>query len=278
MKNILTLALVFVSFMAFGQITTPSASPACMVKQTVGLTDISVEYARPSVKGRTIFAADGLVPHGNVWRTGANAATKVTFSDDVTVNGNALSAGSYAILTKPMADKWDVHFYNYEGRSWSSYVEKEPALITSSNTVELPIKVESFMIMFDNLTAESATLEFVWENTLVALEIGVNVDDKVMADINKVLGGPSPGDYYNAANYYHSMGKDLDQALEWINIATDIPDPKFWQVRRKALILADLGKKDEAISAAKQSLMLAEKAGNADYIALNKKSIAEWTK
>lgn len=260
----------------FGQIQTPQPSPTSEIKQTVGLTDVTIVYSRPSVKGRTIFTADGLVPHGEVWRLGANQATKISFSDDVKVGGKAIKGGDYAVLAKPTASSWEIMFFPYEGGNWASYVEKTPAATAKSDVQALPFSVESFTMMLGDLTANSANLYVMWDKTTVAIPIEAEVDKKVMASIDKIMAGPSANDYYAAASYYHDAGKDLDKALEMIQKATKVEKPAFWQVRREALILADLGKKDAAIEAAEKSKALAEKAGNKDYVRMNEKSIKEW--
>ena len=279
LKNVSLLLIIcaFLSFSLEGQIRTPAPSPSATFTQDVGLSKITVEYSRPSAKGRTIFSADGLVPHDAIWRAGANAATKVTFSDDATVNGSELKGGSYAVLVTPRATSWDVHFYTYEGGNFGSYVEKTPAATVNAQVQKLPFNVESFTIAVGNLTSNSAHLEFMWENTYVGLNVEVEVDSKVMANIERVMAGPSGNDYFNAASYLHDSGKDLNLALEYITKATDVPEPRFWQVRRKALILADLGRKADAIAAAKQSMELAKAAGNQDYVRMNKKSITDWS-
>jgi hypothetical protein len=276
MKNVLFLALLFLGFTLNGQIETPAPSPGSTITQTVGLTDVEVVYSRPAVKKRDIFSADGLVPFNKVWRTGANQATKVTFSTDVTINGEKLDGGSYAILSIPSASNWKVHFYAYESSSFSSYVEKDPNLVVTAKTMKLNDSVESFTIGFENLKANGADMTFAWAKTKAMLNVGVDSDGTVMASIDRVLAGPSQGDYYNAASYYHTAGKDLNKALEWVEKATAGDNPRFWQVRRKALILADLGKKKEAIAAAQMSLDLAKAAGNQDYVRLNEKSLKEW--
>ena len=173
---------------AQAQISTPAPSPAAKVMQTVGLTDVTVEYSRPSVKGREVFAANGLVPFDKFWRTGANAATKITFSDEVKVGEESLPAGDYAILTKPSVTQWEVMFYEYEGGNWGSYVEKTPAATVTAKTMKSGMNTESFMIYFDELTNTGAHLKMAWANTVVAVPIAVYVDERVMADIN--LGGP----------------------------------------------------------------------------------------
>lgn len=277
--NLFSLAvLCLVGTSGYGQIRTPAPSPSSTVKQAVGLTEITIDYSRPGVKGRTIFAADGLVPYGKMWRTGANAPTQISFSDDVKVGGKELEGGDYVILTIPTASSWTVNFYPAEGGGWGSYTEKEPAASVKANTDALPFSVESFTIAFNNITSTSADLMFYWDQTIAAVPIEVEVDKKVMADIERVMSGPTQNDYFAAASYYHESGKDLNKALEYIQKATSMEPARFWQVRREALILADMGKKKEAIAAAKRSMKLAEEAGNDDYVRMNKKSIDEWMK
>lgn len=280
MKNLkfAILSLVFLASVQLNaQIKTPAASPSATVMQTVGLTDVTVEYSRPSAKGRTIFASEGLVPFGKVWRTGANGITKVTFSDDVTIEGKELAKGSYGVLTMPSANIWAVHFYAYDKSNWSSYTEKTPDLVVNVTSKKIKESVETFTIGLANVSSTSADLEISWENTVVPVKIGVEVDKTVMAAIEKTMAGPSTGDYYAAGQYYHESGKDLKQALAWVQKATQVDEPRFWQVRREALILADLGMTKEAIMAAKKSLELATAAGNDDYVKMNEKSIAEWS-
>lgn len=263
---------------AIAQIQTPAPSPAAELEQTVGLTDIQINYSRPGVKGRTIFAEDGLVPYGKVWRFGANAATKFEFDKDVVVAGTEMEAGEYAVLCKPMAEEWMLMFYPYESGSWGSYVEKEPAATITVKPEKSPVMVERMRFTVEDITMTDAQIVFAWDKTMVKIPVEVHTEKQVQASIDGVMAGPTPNDYYAAASYYHDMGKDLDKALEWITIATDVEEPRFWQVRRKALILADMDKKAEAIKAAKMSLELAEKAGNEDYVRMNKASIEEWSK
>ena len=257
------------------QIRTPAPSPSASFTQEIGLIEVSAEYSRPGVKGRTIFG--DLVPYNKVWRTGANAATKISFSGDVTIEGEELPAGSYAILSVPGAQSWDVHFYTYEGGSWGSYVEKEPALVVSSDVTPLPISVQNFMIMIDDVTASGGTLEFIWDKTLVGLDIETEVDKAVMASIKQTLAGPTAGEYLAAGSYLFSSGKDLGTALEYVQKATHTDSPRFWQLRTEAEILGKMGKVDEAIKVANKSKALAMEAGNDDYVKINEKNIAMWS-
>lgn len=276
----LSAMLLLLSFSALdlnGQIKTPAPSPSSELKQTVGLTDVTIVYSRPNVKGRAIFAEDGLVPFGKPWRLGANAATKFSFSEDVMIAGSKLKAGDYAVLATPGAAEWKFMFYPYESGNWGSYLEKEAAAVASLKPITGDKNVETMSFYIANVQAASADIVFSWEKTKVTLPLEADTDKQVMASIESVLNGPSQNDYFAAATYYHESGKDLNQALAWVEKATAGDEPRFWQVRRKALILADLGKKEAAVKAAQLSLELAEKAGNEDYVRMNKKSIEEWT-
>jgi hypothetical protein len=268
-----------ISSLLRAQITTPAASPSAKIDQKVGLTDIKIDYSRPSAKGRMIFGSkEPLVSYDNLWRTGANSTTKISFSDDVIIEGQSLKKGDYGILTKPGASLWAINFYVYEGSNWSAYITKTPALTVSVTPKTTANHVETFTIDINNIETSKATLLFSWEKTVVPVNIAFDVDKAVMANIEKVMAGPSTNDYYNAASYYHDSGKDLEQALEWVRKATKSESPKFWQVRKEALILADLGRYKEAIEAAKLSADLANKAENQEYVKMNEKSIADWTK
>ena len=278
MKNLFTvLCFVALAVSAQAQIKTPAPSPSATIMQTVGLTDVTVEYSRPSAKGRTIFGDDALVPNGKIWRTGANSVTKVTFSDDVMIEGKELAAGKYGVLTMPGASKWAVHFYTFESNSWNSYTEATPALAVSVMPKKSADMTESFTISIDGLKSDGATMNIKWANTVVPVSISTNSDKAVMAAIDKVMAGPSAGDYYNAASYYFTADKDLDKALTWMEKAIAGPDKKFWQMKRMSELLAKMGKTKEAITAAKTSLELATKAGNDDYIKMNNDNIKMWS-
>jgi len=270
--------LVFtISYNVNAQVETPAPSPAAKIDQKVGLTDVSIEYSRPSMRGRTIFG--NLVPFGKVWRTGANARTKVSFSDDVTVGGTTLEAGTYAIFTIPQADKWDVVFYT-EHQGGGAPAELDQSKVAARVSVDiypLPMEIQSFTISVDDLTSSSAVMGIFWEKVYVGVPFTVPTDAKVSANIDKVMNGPGFGDYYASASYYFSEGKDMAKAKEWIDKAMSLNDsPRFWHLRQQSLIYAAAGDKAGAIAAAKKSLAGAEKAGNADYIKMNKESIAEW--
>lgn len=275
MKKLFILCFLTFSGMSFAQVEAPQPSPFGKMEQMVGLTNVTVEYSRPGMRGRKIFG--GLVPHGEMWRTGANNNTVISFSDPVKINGKKLDEGSYAVFTIPNKDNWEVIFYkdtNNSGipREWD---ESKVALRASARTMKMPMPMETFTIVIDELQSNSAVLSFLWENTIASLELEVPTEEKAMASIKKVMDGPSGNDYYAAANYYFEEGKDLNQALIWINKAVE-ENGAFWILRRKALIEAKLGKKNDAIQTAKRSLEAAKKAGNNDYVKMNEQSLREW--
>ncbi len=277
-KLILFLSIGMFIFGATAQIQAPQPSPLTKVEQKVGLTDVTLEYSRPGMKDREIFG--GLVPYGEVWRTGANENTKITFSDDVEIGGKPLKKGTYALYTKPGEKSWEVMFYT-DTNNWGNpeeWDESKVALTTTAEVTELPFEMETFTIFLDDLQNDGAVLNIVWANTAATLPFNVPTDTKTMASIVKVMNGPTANDYFAAGTYYHESGKDNKKALEWVNKAMEMQegDDAFWMLRRKALIESDLGMKAEAIATAKRSLAAAEKANNADYVKMNQDSLKEW--
>ncbi|WP_304145741.1 DUF2911 domain-containing protein [Mesoflavibacter zeaxanthinifaciens] len=279
MKKLITLLMVFaVTFTVNAQIETPQPSPLQKIEQKVGLTDVSVQYSRPSMKGRTIFG--DLVPYGKLWRTGANQNTMVTFSTDVMVGESTLKAGSYAIFSKPNKDNWEVIFYS-DTNNWGTpqkWDDSKVAATVNAKVYDIPMDIETFTVSFDDLTNDSAVLGIMWEKTYVAVKFDVPTDKAVTTAINKVMNGPSADDYYAAARYYLESGKDINKAVVWMDKAIEMTkdNPRFWWLRQQSLIKAKAGDKKGAIKAAKASLEGAEKAGNADYIKMNKDSLKEW--
>lgn len=274
--------LAFSSLTTNAQVETPQASPSSKVEQTVGLTNVSIDYSRPGAKGRTVYG--DLVPYGKNWRTGANANTVITFDEDIKVNGQELKRGKYALYTTPKADSWDVIFYSATD-NWGlpkTWDESKVALRTTVKPETLNKPVESFTISLNNLSNDSATLDLAWERTMVSVPFTVPTNKVAMNSIEKALAGPSAGDYFSAAQYFYQTENDLNKALTWINNAVSLTpegkDTPFWYLRLKSLIQAKLGDKKGAIASAKSSLDGAKKAGNGDYEKMNKDSIAEWSK
>ena len=270
-----TMAIVGFFSLASAQIKTPASSPGCKLEQTAGLTTITVEYSRPSMKGRTIFG--GLVPWGEMWRTGANKNTIITFSEAVKISGKDLKAGSYSVFTVPNPTSWEVIFYT-DTENWGvpeKWDAAKEAVRFKVTPQSLPFDIETFMIDVGGLRNDACTIGLGWEKTWVAFDVQLGTDDAVSKSITKVMAGPDANDYYNAGRYYFEAGKDLKQAYEWLHKSNEL-DPKFWKLRQESLVLGAMGKYAEAIAVAEKSKTLAVEAGNKDYERMNTDSINEW--
>ena len=280
MKKLLLIVLLLAfSINVSGQIKTPQPSPFAKIEQKVGLTDVTLEYSRPSMRGRTIFG--DLVPYGKTWRLGANANTKITFSTDVTIGDYNVKAGSYAIYAIPSETSWNVIFYSDANNSGlpKNWDDSKVAAMLTAEIYPMPMNIETFTITFDDLTSSSAVLGMLWEAVYVGVKIDVPTDNMVLTNINDVMNGtPTANDYYAAAVYYLQEGKDIKQAKTWIDKAISMAGDKvqFWQLRQQSLIYAKSGDSVGAIAIAKKSLAASEAAGNADYVKMNTDSINEW--
>ncbi|MGB3131374.1 MAG: DUF2911 domain-containing protein [Saprospiraceae bacterium] len=277
MNKLVLFLTLLMSGSLIAQITTPAPSPLCKIEQKVGLSTVSIEYSRPSVRNRKIFG--DLVPYGKVWRTGANMSTKFTISDDITVEGKKLPKGSYSLYTVPGEEEWDIIFYNEVNISGVPKVmdqTKETARIKVKAEL-LTYTTETFLIDINSVNQDNASMNIMWENTIVPIHLQFDVDSRVMKNIDKVLAGPSSDDYYQAARYYFDSGKDLTQAVGWIQKANQM-DAKFWKLRVDSMILAKLGRKSEAIEAAMKSKTMAAAEGNEEYVRMNEEAIKELSK
>jgi hypothetical protein len=266
-------------FSANAQVTTPELSPSAKTEQKVGLTDIQIEYSRPSSRGRKVFGE--VVPFDVLWRTGANKNALFTSSDALVFGNDTLKAGTYALYTLPSAESWDVIFYT-DTENWGTpevLEDEKIALRLKSTVIMNPTNVETFTISIDGLNNDGARLNFTWENTRVGVDFNVPTKTKVMNSITKTMAGPSANDYHDAAKYYLGDKKELKQALVWANKAIEIRgEDAFWMLRTKSLIQAEMGDTKGAITTARKSLASAEKAKNNSYIDMNKASLAEWNK
>jgi len=241
----------------------PQASPLASIKERVGVTDVSVEYSRPSVRDRKIFG--GLVPYGAVWRTGANAATKMTFSTDVKLGGAAVPAGTYALFTIPGEAEWTV-ILSKVSDEWGSYTynQKDDQARVKVKPVAMAEPLETMTIGVQDMRAGKANLVIAWEKTKVPVEIDTDVVAKLKPQIEAAMAGS--GDkkpYFAAAMFYYENDLDMKKAAAWIDEGIKEKPDAFWMIYRKGLILAKLGDKKGAFAAAEQALALAEKQGGA---------------
>ncbi|OQY94447.1 MAG: hypothetical protein B6D37_08425 [Sphingobacteriales bacterium UTBCD1] len=275
MRRLLIIAVAAFTFNFSGaqSLKTPAPSPTQTVKQDFGLSSIELSYSRPGVKGRKIFG--DLVPYGEVWRTGANAATTLTFGSDVTIGGKKIPAGKYGLLTIPGQNEWTVIITKQtDVTSPAAYKQDQDVVRVTAKPVNLNNKVESFTIQFSNVRPSVCDLKLMWDNTGVSFPISTDVDAAVMKQIDDLLIKDNRP-YYNAAMYYMDNGKDLNQALVWFNKAVEQQPKSFFVVYQQANCLAKLGKKAEAKAAAEKSLALSKEAKNDDYVRLNEKLLAE---
>lgn len=266
---------------AQAQIALPAASPAASVTQKIGLTDVTVDYSRPSLKKRSV--GKEVATFGQLWRTGANSPTKLTFREDVTVQGTKVPAGEYALLTIPGKDEWTIIIHKnlkLWGNDDQNYKQEDDLVRFKVKPKQNPREIETFTILFANLKSNAADLELLWGNTIASFTIETEVDTKVMADIQaKVMNGKevTPALYASAATYYLETNKDMKQALDWIKKANEAA-PRFWTLHTQAKIQAKLKDYKGAIQTAEKSISLAKEANNADYVRMNEQAIAEWKK
>ncbi|MFY7792505.1 MAG: DUF2911 domain-containing protein [Chitinophagaceae bacterium] len=250
----------------------PAPSTSQTVKQEFGLTSIELSYSRPNAKGRTIFG--DLVPYGAVWRTGANSATTISFADEVIIGDKKVPAGKYGLLTIPNASEWTIILTKQtDVTSPAAYKPEMDVVRVNASVQSLPFSIETFSMMFSNVSNNSIDLMMIWDQTAVSLPIRMDVEAKVMAQIDAAMNRDNRP-YYQAAMFYMESGKDLNKAAQWFDKATEMNPGQYWVWHQKANCYAKLGRKADALAAAQKSMDLATAAKNTDYVTLNKKLIA----
>ena len=270
MKKLL-IAAAFVSAFQFTNaqsLNAPAASPTQTLKQNVGLSSIELSYSRPGVKGRTIFG--DLVPYGKVWRTGANQATTITFGEEVTIGETKIPAGKYGLLTIPEASEWTIIISKQtDVTSPDAYKQDQDVVRVKATPYPLPMSIETFTMSFDDLKNNSCNVGLMWDRVYVMFTVTTDVDSKVMKQIDNIMNKDNKP-YYQAANYYFENGKDMNQALAWVNKAVEAaPKAQPWVHTLKTKILAKMGKKAEAIAAAKNAIQIANDTKFPDFAKQN---------
>ena len=236
-------------------------SPAALVKQTVGVTDITVTYSRPQLRGRTAFGPDSTSArkYGQLWRTGANAATTIEFSTDAMIEGQPLPAGKYSLFSLPNATEWTVIFNKNASTSEANYKQTEDALrVNVKPTLSAP-KIDAVLFWFTNLSDSTATLNFGWDTAQIPLRLMVNTSGMVEKNVlEAVAAKPEDADVLrNAADYNLSKGKNLDQAMAWADKSIQLKET-FRNVWTKAQIFAKLGKYADAMPLAQKALQIGQ--------------------
>ena len=242
------------------QLSLPLASPKALVMQTIGLTDVKVDYYTPGVKGREIWGK--LVPYGQVWRTGANEATMITFSDDVVVQGEKLAAGTYSLFTIPEShDNWTIIF-NKKINQWGAFEYK-----TEDDVLRVPVQAipdmfhETLFFSFTDIKPNAGTLNINWEKIRIPIQIEVDVDKKALANIKTALAEAKENDwriYAQAVSYLLQKKLEPNLALDWINKSISIDD-NFYNNWLKAQLLAQHNEYQEAVNLVKKAIKLGEK-------------------
>ncbi|MFZ9719516.1 MAG: DUF2911 domain-containing protein [Chitinophagaceae bacterium] len=251
------------------QLKTPQPSTAQTIKQDVGLGSIELSYSRPNAKGRKVFG--DLVPYNKVWRTGANNATTLNFTDEYTIGGVKIKPGKYGLLTIPGETSWTLIISKQtDVTSPAAYKQSEDVVRVNANVMVMSGAVETFTMQFANVKDNGCELHIMWDKTAVALPITTEVDSKVMMQIEQIMNGDSKP-YYAAASYYAENGKDLNIAAAWYEKAIQQNPKAYWVHYQLARTYAKLGKKAEALAASQKSLELAKEQKNEDYVALNQK-------
>jgi hypothetical protein len=266
MKKLLMIAMVATMYnhVSAQGLNAPQPSPTQTVKQNFSTGSIELSYSRPAKKGRTIFG--DLVPYGAIWRTGANAATTLTFSDDVTIGGKEVKAGKYGLLTIPNANKWTIIITkDVNVTSPAAYKAENDVVRLEATANAIPFSIESFTINFADISGNKINVEMMWDKTYVSFTVSTNTEARVMKQIDDVMNKDSKP-YFGAASYYYDNGKDLGQALVWVNKAIDGNKEAFWIHMLKARILAKQGDKAGAKASATTVVELATKAQNNDYV------------
>lgn len=262
------------TFQTNAQLKVPAPSPSQTIKQAFALSEISVDYSRPSAKNRVIYG--DLVPFGKLWRTGANGATKITFGEDVKFEGTAITAGTYALYSIPNKESWEITLYKdlTLGGNVADYKPENEVARVKVTPKKLNDKVETFTIEFSDITSSSVNLCLKWENTAAVINIVADIDSKIMKNIENVVVNDSRP-YFQAASYYYDNNKDLAKAAEWVDKAISQNPKAFWVVLLKAKIQAKQKDNKGAVATAEQVISLAKEAKNDDYVKQAEKLIAE---
>jgi hypothetical protein len=276
-KQLLLLSFIFcvASSSSQAQIKTPATSPKSTISQGVGLSNVSIEYSRPAVKGRKVFG--DLVPFGKVWRTGANQITKIKINDDMTVNGQKLAAGSYGLYTIPTGKEWIIIF-NKDDKQWGAYNYKQEldVLRLQVPVEKLSNSVEYFTIDFADFTTNATNVRLSWEKMAVIFRLEQEVDSKIMAEIAEKMKATdiSEDTYFGAADYYYTNNQDLKQAYTWANKVLE-KSQEYWNYQLRARIAHKMGDCKLALPDAQKSMELAKKAGDDAYIKMNEKILSD---
>jgi hypothetical protein len=277
MKKFFLLAATICSLNAFAQINMPQPSTTQKITQAFGMGSIELTYSRPNINGRSLLKENSdLAPLNKLWRTGANAATRLKFTDNVTIGGKRLDTGSYVLYTIPGKDNWEV-ILNKGLTNWGTdgYKEAEDVVRFKVKADKATGNTETFTMQFANIAFESCDLNIIWGGTSIRIPISTNVKDRLRAQVEKALSAEkvNPNAYYPAANFYYEWDKDMTKALNAATKATEVNQNGFWIFLLKAKIQRDMGDKVCAKASAEKCIELATTAKNDEYVKLGSELI-----
>lgn len=270
MKRILLLALIFISILTNAQIKMPAPSSTQTIVQDFGMGKIELTYSRPNLKGRSLLKDNSdLAPLNKLWRLGANAATRIKFTDNVTIGGKLLDTGSYVLYAIPGKEYWDI-IVNKGLNNWGTdgYKEAEDVVRVKIKSEKAVTAEETFTMQFSAIQPETCELQIAWGNTIVQVPISTNIKSRLKAQIEKELSADkvNPSVYQVAANFYFEWDKDLTQALKNAKKATEATPNGFWLYLLRAKIEKESGDKIAAKASAEKCISLATAAKNDDYV------------
>jgi hypothetical protein len=261
------------------QITHPKISPRSVIRQEAGLTTLIVDYSRPSARGREIFGK--LVPYERIWRVGANESTKFTTTETITVMGNTLAAGTYALYAFPGKKSWEIVFHSntsHWGDGRADYNANEDVFRIRVQPIETKDFQENFVISFDEISHNSLVMHWDWANTRIRIPIALHTHSLMMKQIKKELAiNPSAASYYQAARYLQEQNINSKQALQWLKKAETLEGPKYYISRVRSLLYASQEHYKKAIEAAKNSLQMAKALGKDEFVRINEENIKNWS-
>ena len=278
MKNLLFIGILLTGYCLHGQINHPRISPKAVSEQQIGLTTVRVDYSRPAVRGRKIVGE--LVPYGRIWRVGANESTKFSTDTDISVLGNRLAAGTYALYAFPNEDRWEFAFHantSHWGDGRNAYNPDEDVFRVSVIPEKITELQENLLISFDRLTHNGAEMILQWEYTRLIIPIAVDTEAIMEEEIaDQLEKNPTAQTYYEAGRYLLEQSGDTDVALEYVNRAIEIGGDTYYYYRVKSELEAESRQFKQAIESARKSLKLADALGKDEFVRMNQRNIDRW--
>lgn len=253
----------------------PNSSTTQTLIQELGIGKITLTYSRPNAKGREIFG--GLVPYGEVWRTGANTSTQITFTENVLLEGHAVPAGQYSLFTIPNKDVWTIILNKTVG-DWGAYSYKQENDFLRFNVKAASVsgKQETLTFQFQNATTETTDLILSWDKVNLDIHIRSNDEEKILANIDRLMAEKEVSNliYFTAVQYYYLHNKDADKALGWIARAEkDFPKRGSYRLFKSRFLLRK-GDKEGAIKAAEEGIKVSTGSNDNEYLRLNQEALA----